>query len=63
MKTLGCKIPDEIYAKVSSLGPKSDVLRSAIEHYLSHHSKIQVNVVNHDAEADRDVEEYQRLIW
>jgi hypothetical protein len=47
-KVLGCKVSDETYYKIASLGPIiSDTMRDAINYYLEHNQKIKVNQVNH----------------
>jgi len=44
-RVLGCKVPDEVYYKIASLGPISDTMRNAINYYLKHNQNIKVNHV------------------
>ena len=43
IKVLSCKVPYTIYQRVSALGPKSVVLRDAIESYLHQHENHSVD--------------------
>lgn len=46
MRVLACKVNDDIYKKVESLGRKSDVLREMIDFYLQHKQKTNQEMVN-----------------
>lgn len=61
MKVLGCKVSDDVYKKITSLGPKSTVLRSAIDLYLDQHRNREVNLSKPHGSSQRHANEYKYI--
>ena len=45
-KVIGAKVPNEMYERIASIGPISDIVKQSVNEYLERRDHIQNNEVN-----------------
>ena len=60
-KVIGAKVSNELYEKIASIGPISDIVKQSVNEYLERHSCNGDNVVNCTVNRDVFENKYQAL--
>ena len=60
-KTIGAKVTDELYEKIASIGPISDIVKRSVNEYLERHGCNDDSVVNYTVNRNVFENKYQAL--
>jgi hypothetical protein len=58
-KTIGAKVPDEMYERIANIGPISDIVKRAVVEYLERRGCNGNSVVNHTVNRNVFEDRYQ----
>jgi len=60
-KVIGAKVPNELYERIASIGPISDIVKQSVNEYLERHDYNDNKVVNCTVNREIFEDRYQQL--